>query len=1167
MRRSTRRLEEGRAVVAGVLSGTSADGVDVVLARPAVGDGHVTAIEALAFETRPFQAELGARVRAALGGAPLDARGVTLLSRDLGRAFGAAARALAEASGLELDLVGSHGQTVWHHDDREPSGPASLQLGDGDWVAEAAGATVVSDFRQRDLAAGGLGAPLSALADDAVFAAAPRPTAVLNLGGVANLSWLPARGEPLAFDTGPAGALLDGLARRLLDAPCDRDGAAALRGRARPELVERWLAHPFFGAPPPKSTGRDTFGAAWLDGLLADAAGRPGRGPPGERVRRRRRARRARAPAPGCPRPPTRCGWPAAACTTPRCWRRCASASARRACARPRRWGGPRRARGAGLRRAGRALPARRAEHAPGRHRRRGGARAGQDQPGPSVAGRAGPGRPPRPARRPRRRGRDPPRAPSGAPRRLIRGTPPLSSRNVLPRPGLGGSRCPRAAQPLPPTRTTARRPARPRAPTPSPPPMTGMRRHLGLLTLVTAMSLPAMAMTVDEATDLFNEGVALLNRGEDEAALEKFTAVLALDPSNEAAYELWKVTDHEVWLNLLVKGGQYELVAKRLMDRAKLGNAEQRDDEAAIRGLLRELQGDDVLARAKAIRALAADHGEYAVQYMLPTLADENAGDRRVLFMQTLTEMGTDVVLPLAAALRSDDAYLRRNVALVLGYIGDPRAAAALTWHAYNDEDAGVKLAAEEAAKKCGGSGDALALFLKLGDDYHHRRASVLRAVDYSDVTWSWQDGALVATAVPRFLYNEELSKNAYYDALATDSGSLDARAGLARAYVAEQAELELRAAEGLEDEGLAGQLAEATIAVNTAGIDALDRALTWAVRDTDAAAGVGLIRALGMSSNAPTASLNAAQTSGDGALRGEAAVALGEIALRSRTAPGNAVVHGLGEAAGREVLRIGVVIDGDEARGRALADAMAAGGMVVNYWNTGATGLALLKRAPGVDVIVVADTLPDLTADQVVDEIRRDERTAATPLVMITADEDADWGDRITATMAPGGDLSVIEGAMSEGFDGDRARADELAARAALTLAGLARSGADVSAALPQVAASLASRPDSVTVPAMEALGAAGTSAEVAALAAVLMDDGRSDAARVAAADALAQIAARERIGGPDELLAGLAGVVYSDASLEVRVAASRALSNTAIDDATRAEITRRARVDVAQ
>jgi len=272
VRQVVERLETGDALVAGVLCGTSGDGIDVVLARCAARAGRLRSVEPLAFETRPFRPELAPRVRAALDGQPLDARATALLSRDLGLAFGRAVRELAAQHDLALDLVGSHGLTVWHHDGTDPAGRATLQLGDGDFVAEAAGCAAVSDFRQRDLAAGGEGAPLSALADDLLFAREPRPLSVLNLGGMANLTWLGRDGEEtLAFDTGPAGSLLDGLARRLFDAPCDRDGASALSGVAVPELVAELARHPFLARRPPKSTGRDTFGEAWVEGVLARA--------------------------------------------------------------------------------------------------------------------------------------------------------------------------------------------------------------------------------------------------------------------------------------------------------------------------------------------------------------------------------------------------------------------------------------------------------------------------------------------------------------------------------------------------------------------------------------------------------------------------------------------------------------------------------------------------------------------------------------------------------------------------------------------------------------------------------------------------------------------------------------------------------------------------------
>jgi anhydro-N-acetylmuramic acid kinase len=265
------RLRDGSAVVAGVLSGTSGDGIDVALVRfDGERSGPLAAPRVLAFETRAFGAELGPRVRAVLDGAELSLRETALLDRDLGAAFGSAARELAREHGVELDLAGSHGQTVFHHDGDALSGRATLQLGDGDFVAEAAGCAVVSDFRQRDVAAGGEGAPISALADDLIFAGLPRPSAVLNLGGMANLTILGER-EVRSFDTGPAGALLDGLARRLLDRPFDAGGARALLGTPHRALVDELLAHEFLRRAPPKSTGRDTFGEAWVDSVAARA--------------------------------------------------------------------------------------------------------------------------------------------------------------------------------------------------------------------------------------------------------------------------------------------------------------------------------------------------------------------------------------------------------------------------------------------------------------------------------------------------------------------------------------------------------------------------------------------------------------------------------------------------------------------------------------------------------------------------------------------------------------------------------------------------------------------------------------------------------------------------------------------------------------------------------
>ena len=262
--------------MAGVLSGTSADGIDVAVGRIALRDHDggqtVRGVEATEMATVPMAAELSSRVRGVLDGAAISLPDLAALDRDLGLAFGAAVRTVAGAD-APLALVASHGQTVFHHDGEPGLGKVTLQLGDGDFVAEAAGCAVASDFRTRDCAAGGEGAPLVVLVDEVLFAAAPRPLAILNLGGIANWTLLRPGAPPVGSDAGPAGALLDGLARAVLDRPMDRDGLVAARGAVLPGPLEALSDHPFLARPWPKSTGLDTFGPAFVAAFMASAPG------------------------------------------------------------------------------------------------------------------------------------------------------------------------------------------------------------------------------------------------------------------------------------------------------------------------------------------------------------------------------------------------------------------------------------------------------------------------------------------------------------------------------------------------------------------------------------------------------------------------------------------------------------------------------------------------------------------------------------------------------------------------------------------------------------------------------------------------------------------------------------------------------------------------------
>ena len=244
----------------GLISGTSADGIDAALVR------FEPRPELVAAHTTPYPAPLRERVLAfarSTVDVALDDFGQ--LDVEIGGAFAAAAAALLRRGGVDardVAAIGSHGQTVCHR----PSGPHpfTLQIGDPTVIAERTGITTVADFRRADVAAGGQGAPLLPALHAAVFADPAHARAILNLGGIANLTLL-APGEPvLGFDTGPANCLLDAWAARHLGTARDDGGAWARSGRSNEALVGDWLADPYFAAAPPKSTGREVFNLDWL---------------------------------------------------------------------------------------------------------------------------------------------------------------------------------------------------------------------------------------------------------------------------------------------------------------------------------------------------------------------------------------------------------------------------------------------------------------------------------------------------------------------------------------------------------------------------------------------------------------------------------------------------------------------------------------------------------------------------------------------------------------------------------------------------------------------------------------------------------------------------------------------------------------------------------------
>jgi len=262
-------------MVAGVMSGTSADGVDVAIVR-INRRGESLQLEPQAHASYPYPARVRTAVLAAMNADSARVADLARLSWRLGEIYADAIERTLKSHPVKLDLVGCHGQTLYHQ-----GRPAAFlgsrlactwQAGEPAVIAARLRVPVVSDFRPADIAAGGQGAPLVPLLDALLFRDAKRARVLQNLGGIANLTAIPAGADfadVLAFDTGPANMVIDALMQTLFDRRYDRDGRLAARGRVLEPVLRANMKHPFFRAAPPKSAGREEFGRDFAARLLA----------------------------------------------------------------------------------------------------------------------------------------------------------------------------------------------------------------------------------------------------------------------------------------------------------------------------------------------------------------------------------------------------------------------------------------------------------------------------------------------------------------------------------------------------------------------------------------------------------------------------------------------------------------------------------------------------------------------------------------------------------------------------------------------------------------------------------------------------------------------------------------------------------------------------------
>jgi len=257
-------------VVVGLMSGTSLDGISAAVARfRDASDGRID-VDLLAYSSRSYTPAQRTRLTAALGGGTPSE--YCRLNFELGGWLADAAIEVMAEAGVardEISAIASHGQTIWH----EP-GHSTWQTGEAAVIAERTGVDVISDFRVRDVAAGGQGAPLVPIADAMLFSSQTEWRGLQNLGGIGNVTVVPPRGAiegVRAFDTGPGVAVIDGVTRAIRpELAYDVDGKLALAGKPNTRVVSELMNHPYFSSPPPKSTGRELFNSDYVQKLIAN---------------------------------------------------------------------------------------------------------------------------------------------------------------------------------------------------------------------------------------------------------------------------------------------------------------------------------------------------------------------------------------------------------------------------------------------------------------------------------------------------------------------------------------------------------------------------------------------------------------------------------------------------------------------------------------------------------------------------------------------------------------------------------------------------------------------------------------------------------------------------------------------------------------------------------
>lgn len=675
---------------------------------------------------------------------------------------------------------------------------------------------------------------------------------------------------------------------------------------------------------------------------------------------------------------------------------------------------------------------------------------------------------------------------------------------------------------------------------------------------LVVAQIAPAQS-------DKFQEAVRAYRLGKAEDALKLFQEVLQEDPSNEQALEYWKNTDQAVWQALLLDQGEIGAIAKHMLEQATIGRRERSRDEAKIADLVAKATSGDYQQRSSAALALAADHGEFAVPALVERLGNTDDDQGQVYAIVALQRLGTDATLPLLEALESDSEVTRRNVIAVLAETRDQRAQPALAFLASQDPSDSVREASRRALAAMGlENGQAAAgLYMRAAEQYLSPTGT--RGHDASGVVWSYADGKLIANDCPIALHRFEMAKKAAHEAFRIDPSDAGAKALLARAYLGEAAAIRESLAANPNDETIAAfaaRIPSLEMVAAATGLPVLRQAVEASLESAvpTAEEGLHLLGQMEGATGQVSPTLQRALDSGHSRVRQAAALAMTQ-AYQGGPLPMDAaarVVDNLSEAVTEESLTYIKVIDADPTTARAV-EADFPKGISASISDSAAEAINELNAFPNVDVVVLSDRLPDgALPEGVIGLIRKNPRLSHVKILLLTEDPEAAaerFGDRIDGTIKGPASSEELKAKVQEALgdaepDALKARADKIAVEAAMALRQLAASNVDVSSALGNLTAQL-DRPDNVAIPAAEAIGEGGSTAQVGALLQVLGSETASLDLKVACANAAGRIFARSGALS-SQILDQLTVIATSpEADIKLRGAVARALGQATMSD----------------